>query len=367
MARARTDAEGRFRFAGVAAGRHILRAGAPGYTLPGDTTFGLSGRTITVAEGEKVEGIALALVRGSVITGRVTTAAGRPAIEERITLAWLDRAGTPTPGAFIGGSFEMYMTDDRGVYRIYGVPEGRYLVSAGIDTSSGSFTINRAQQIHPRTYHSEPGTTAREASQAKIVEVREGAEVDGVDIRLAEPIKTYAVSGRVVNADTGAAVAGFDLWRSALHPNGRRGARLPTGQRSGANGEFQLAGLLPGQYEIHGRISTDVEYYGDPTTIVIADADLQGIELRVRRGATISGAAVIEGSDDPAARAGLRQLEVRYERASSQQQTRERVLGSRFNADGSFRLRGVPAGRISLELTTMGPLKIGRASCRERV
>ena len=66
----------------------------------------------------------------------------------------------------------MYQTDDRGVYRIYGLPAGQYLVSAGEDRSGGGLSFGRGEKVFfPRTFY--PGTT--EKSEAKPVELGEGA------------------------------------------------------------------------------------------------------------------------------------------------------------------------------------------------
>src|SRR5262249_61173001 len=76
-----------------------------------------------------VSNIALTLARGGVITGRVTNSDGRPVIAERISLAIVGANGQVQP--FNGSARSGYETDDRGVYRIYGLPAGPCLVSAG--------------------------------------------------------------------------------------------------------------------------------------------------------------------------------------------------------------------------------------------
>src|SRR5262249_38597914 len=52
--RAKSDENGRFRFNGVAAGRYLIIALAPGYVSMGDGNMGRGGRTLNVAEGEKI-------------------------------------------------------------------------------------------------------------------------------------------------------------------------------------------------------------------------------------------------------------------------------------------------------------------------
>ena len=86
-------------------------------------------KVITVVPGEEIKDVDFALVPGGVITGRVLTPEGRPAIAERIAVTPVaqpdqTRSTLNLPGA-------MLETDDRGVYRIFGLLPGRYVVSAG--------------------------------------------------------------------------------------------------------------------------------------------------------------------------------------------------------------------------------------------
>src|SRR5215475_8472905 len=78
--RARTDENGRFSFTSVAAGGYSIIAVAPGYLSPEDTRIHSPGRTISVADGAKIENIDLEIKRGGVIAGRIKDSQGRPVI-----------------------------------------------------------------------------------------------------------------------------------------------------------------------------------------------------------------------------------------------------------------------------------------------
>jgi hypothetical protein len=70
-------------------------------------------------------------------------------------------------------------TDDRGVYRAYGLPAGRYKVKVG-DPSTGRTKVLFGRAPLPESYH--PGVTNR--SKAEVVEVAAGSEATDIDIRV---------------------------------------------------------------------------------------------------------------------------------------------------------------------------------------
>jgi len=249
--RAKVDDSGRYNFTGVAAGMYSISALAPGYVSPGDGPIGFrGGQTINVAEGEKIENIDLEIKRGGVIAGRVTDSQNRPVIEETVTLIKLDRNNRPQNYFSYGPYFDMSRTDDRGFYRIYGLPEGRFLVSVGYAETPGSARIASSREFYPRVFY--PNVSSE--SEAKAIEVSEGSEANDVDITLPDPKQTREVYGRVVDAGAGQPVAGVEVVVGGLTREGKyAGEWAGSGARSGPNGEFRLFGVLPGRYALLAR------------------------------------------------------------------------------------------------------------------
>jgi hypothetical protein len=189
--KARTDGDGRYRVTRLTEGSYMIRALSKAYTSPRNSSdFGAS-RSITLDEGESRDDVDIAMVRGGVITGRVSNAEGMALIGGGLQLLSLDEKGNSRSES--GYQME-WRTDDRGVYRIYGLPAGRYLLSAG---GEGGYGL--ANRILPRTFY--PDVT--DQKQAKIIEVKEGAEVTDIDIRLGAAKNTYEATGRVIDAETG--------------------------------------------------------------------------------------------------------------------------------------------------------------------
>jgi len=101
-------------------------------------------KTILLSPGESVEDVDLKLVRGAVITGRVTDEEGKPVVEERIELQPADEKGGQRQMSPFSQNYQMFQTDDRGIYRLYGLPAGRYKVSVGSNPNNG-FSGNGAR------------------------------------------------------------------------------------------------------------------------------------------------------------------------------------------------------------------------------
>jgi len=130
MAPAFTDADGRFVVSLPAGGSPRLSVTKPGYVA---TTFAAS-RT----EGD----LELRLPRASAISGRITDSSGDPQIAMTVI-------------AEIAGSTELErrtvataQTDNRGDYRLSGLPEGRYFVSVNSIASAigeGGTVVNRLE------------------------------------------------------------------------------------------------------------------------------------------------------------------------------------------------------------------------------
>jgi hypothetical protein len=347
--RVRTDGAGQFRLTGVTAGRYVLGALAPGFISPSDQPFGPQGALITVSEGENMDGVSIELKRGGAIAGRVTDSRRRAIAEENVALMRLDEGGRPQ---FLNSPMNTYLnvTDDRGYYRLFGLPAGRYLVSVGHKpqelTSLGGRRI-----FYPQTFHPD----ATEESKAEIIELSEGGEATDVDITVAESKRAYLVSGRILDADTGRPVTGISVsyWKSSA--DGRGVNWSIDSLQTDANGGFQIS-LPPGKYSLFaGRSGSD--YYSDPTPIEVDDKDVGGVEIKARRGATISGVVMMEGAYDRAVLARLPSLTISANGVSDDFR-RTAYRYSRINPDGSFRIMGLPPGKITFSLSgQLGPNK----------
>ena len=344
--RATTDAGGNFRLTRVAAGRYNVAPFTPALVAPREGTYGQMGKSLTVAAGETIDGVDFALARGAVITGRVTDADGNPVVGEFIQLRPADRNARvrmpyDTP--------QMYETDDRGVYRLYGLPPGRYTVSVGTsaqaDAERDSFSFNRSS-YYARTFHPD----AIDEARAKVIEVTEGGEATGVDITLNRRLESFAAAGRVVDAETNQPVPNTSVGVSVVRQGGRATREFNLGALSDARGRFRIEGLLPGRYAAFATERGEGETYSDPVSFEISGGDVSGLEVKMRRGASLSGTVVIEGTADKRILARLSQLTLGAVVEAGEAAPRNFVR-AQIAPGGSFRIGGLRPGKARLFIT----------------
>lgn len=361
-ARAKTDAEGKYRITNVPPGRYQVLPFAPAYVVEGMTeNMYPPGKSLLLSPGDVVEDVDFRIERGGVITGRVTDAEGNPLVGQQVIITTAD--ANPNTGRRVVGigptsDPRSHQTDDRGVYRIYGLPAGRYHVSAGSDTDNGAISYGR-RKLYQRTFY--PGVT--EESQAQVVEVSAGGEAENVDIKLGEPVKTYKASGRFVDAATGQPVPNVPFGYGIVDPTtGQHIMNFAGGTATDANGEFVADGLTPGHYAafvypLPSPQGAASDLYSDPATFDIVDADVKGVVVKVKHGSTVTGVVAVEGAGDAAASARLaRQVQVfaRYVEAGGPQSALSLpgyISPTPAASDGSFRITGLRPGKVQLAVS----------------
>ena len=165
----KTDADGRYQLTGLAAGNYVVSPRALAYAVPMDGSSFRPGKTVNLGEGEALENFDFKLVKGGVIAGTITDSNGRAVIGQAVQLTRLLENNKGS--SFRAGNYRMHDTDDRGAYRLFGLPAGRYKVSLG--ESDGTLVMGRVGGFYRLTYY--PGVT--NVAEAKVFV----APVRGVD------------------------------------------------------------------------------------------------------------------------------------------------------------------------------------------
>lgn len=339
-ARTRTDSEGRYRMTNLQPGRYRVAPIAPAHYDPDLSKWPL-GRSIMLAPGEEAEDVDFKLTRGGVVTGRVTDADGNPVVGESVRLASVvvgdDGMRQPSPE-------QSKPTDDRGVYRFYGLPAGSYIVSVGTSTESGLMWPVRRRH-YPLTFH--PGVTERR--HARVLEVAAGREETNVDVVIGRPLKTYTVAGRVTDASTGQPVPNVAVSYGAMSDGVQRSFGYTQGPQTDLKGEFRVEGLVSGRYLFYALQGPEPSWYSDTITVEVREADASGLEIKLHKGTSVSGIVQIEGVSAPAKRARLlASLELYAHVQTLEQPSSPGVVRPRVAPDGSFHASGVRPGKLHI-------------------
>lgn len=339
VARTITDVDGRYTLANVPAGRYGVLPIAPAYVAPDLGAPYAAGKRINVVAGEAIEGVDFTLTRGGVITGRVTDAAGQPLIYQQVTATVVDSGAGNPPPHYVQSGYDL--TDDRGVYRIYGLPAGNYRVGMGEDPSHPRI-VRSGGSFYTRTFH----PNATEEAQAKIIAVTTGGEATNVDISLGARAKAYKVAGRVIEAETRMPVTNAHVWFYLLEGDSQRSTG---GARTNERGEFEVE-VMPGRYWLHPMTDSQSDFNSGTHTVEVTDANVSGLELKMQRGVSLSGHLTLEGNADRATLARLSQLRIYAHRLrQDKMDIRPSAQEGRINhADHSFRIGGLRPGKVLL-------------------
>lgn len=280
------DSEGRFRVTGLESGLYTVTGFSPAYVFEVQEVDGAA-TYYRLGDAIRVE-----MIKGGVITGTVTDAAGEPVVGVRVRALRIRDPRGQVSRTFQYGSFER-ATDDRGVYRLYGLSPGTYLVSAGGGPRNQSFQLNPFEDDAP-TYA--PSSTRDGATEYT---VRSGEETTA-DIRYRND-PGHTISGTVkVSGHNGASIVLTSVDGGFLPMADAR-------QTPSARG-FELTGIGDGEYHIvatqfpstpPANATMPLLARSEPKRITVRGADVSGIELIPRPLASLSGRIALEPSQAP--------------------------------------------------------------------
>ena len=126
-----TNDDGVFSFDAVPPGRYAVGAVKEGYVAFnfGARRPGRPGTSIALRGGE-VRRLDMAIPRGAAITGIVTDPDGQPAAGITVVALTWRYLGAGGERRLVPAGMTVSPSDDRGIYRIFGLPAGEYLIAA---------------------------------------------------------------------------------------------------------------------------------------------------------------------------------------------------------------------------------------------
>jgi len=271
--RTTTDGEGHFRVQGLDGGIYRISAGAPGYVTQQADTAAPAFRP-----GDNAE---ITLIKGGVISGNVTNIAGEPVVNISMHVYRIrdgEGKGVERPSFVTQPKF----TDDRGYYRIYGIPPGTYVVAAG--GPGQYFGLANPFANDAMTYA--PSSTRDTAAE---IVLRSNQEATA-DIRYRnEP--AHVVSGRVSGVQ-------LPLQYNPIIRLTDVDSRIVAASMTVISPDrtFQLNGVSDGEYEIvaiGGGGAAEV-VSSNPRHISVKGVDVTGLDLALANMAAIDGRVNIE-------------------------------------------------------------------------
>jgi hypothetical protein len=283
QARTLTDGDGNFKFTGLAPRLYSVSASSAKGHVP---------RPVPVSERQDSgyhrigDNVTITMIRGGAITGRVTNAMGEPLISVQVDWAMVRGAEGNTDR---GGKFRSRFTDDRGVYRIYGLSPGTYVV----------FTRNyfdgrpSPYDLDAPTYY--PSSTRETAAE---VTVTSGGEASGVDIRYRRD-RGHVVSGSISSSGGPASpwIRSIVALTNTVTGVVRSDADILHRAEGGTG--FAIYGVTDGEYEITYRwllYSNEEIIASSPRRVVVKGADVGGIELKALPLGIIAGKFALEAT-----------------------------------------------------------------------
>jgi hypothetical protein len=311
-----SDESGRFIFRDLPAGRYSIGASRAPY-LPG--AYGArraagpgsvrTGTVIVLGDGQQIEDANVTLMRGAVVTGTVRDTDGQPGRGFNVSALYYRRDGT---GRRLLTTARTATADDRGVYRIYGLAPGVYLLGARASLADATvFTdaeIRRALEAkdrpaapspavrRPTLGHAPvyfPGTV--DPAQATPVTLAVAEERTGVDFQI-QFVSMARIEGTITGID-GKPAASVQLIVTTTVP-----AAFTPGPASGprsvtdAQGRFTVNGLVPGAYTLDARIVRPAgEVLWARAELVLAGDD-RSVELTLRPTLPVAGRVTFDAS-----------------------------------------------------------------------
>jgi hypothetical protein len=402
-----TTDDGRFTVAGLLPGSYTVTVTKPAFvaTTYGATTAGGRGTPIALGRGERAD-ITIPLQRGAVLEGRITDPTGDP-LAGVLVYARAVRAGVPA-----SRTTASTRADDRGRYRMFGLPPGEYVISSTRSTytmAHPSVTDIDARLAALAARHqmppSAPTRTSSPASAdepivlfapvyypgvpsvdaAVRIAVGPGEERVGLDYRH-DPVLAATIDGQVTGpfADFSNVQVMVDFAGDGTTPVGSSTTTSPS-----ADGRFVFRGLPPARYTLAARAKAAppdpaegpaagglsittvrpaaeeaARTAGEEYLYAVAELDVRGgasnaVTLTLQPGSTITGRGALDAGAAPPEPEALGALVVRALPVQRTAGASSRFVFSggftmqrqgQVRADGTFAVTSIAPGAYTIEV-----------------
>ncbi len=291
-----TAADGRFEFTQVLPGAYTVTFQASmsrGTHL--DQSFGESGPRdplkpgrrvppIELRAGETRENVDIALWRAFAVEGRVVDDAGEPIANADVHISQWDSPSTMSMG-------RPRLTDDLGMFRIFGLRPGQYRICA-----EGGMFFGPSEEVRDKLIRTcYPSAITDAAAQPVVVS---SAEVGSIEIRL-QRNRTFKITGMAIDS-SGAPITDPNVNLASVTPTGSSSSSASIQTKPG--GQFIASGVTPGDYAI--QVTTGSWRVPNPegkdremgyVPVRVDSEDIHGLVVATSKPAKVAGRIVFEG------------------------------------------------------------------------
>lgn len=307
--RVESGPRGEFQFDEIDPGSYTFSATKSGY-LPwtyGATRGSPAPKSIHLASGKPLEGMAIQLTPAAAVSGRVLDGDGEPAAAYVVISKEQYEDGVRTL-VDVGGARPEAEGDGR--YRISGLPAGHYFISARppgqfIPTMGGGYivinggayvaaAVNGAARPQPRTsnYATTYYSNALRQSDAKPIDITAGQELTGVDIQL-QRAAVFSVHGNIDGVVPGVPASQYRIVLTALGRMSSAGGPVPPNIQP--DGTFEIPEVPPGDYSL--TVMPGTLGFGTPIAMqkmTVGNHNADGVVLALRPLSSIQGRMVLK-------------------------------------------------------------------------
>jgi protocatechuate 3,4-dioxygenase beta subunit len=287
------DLDGRYEFTEVPAGDYRITAGKPGHLA---LEFGQQrafehGTLMTIRAGETLEKIDIMLPTSGAISGRVVDTNGDSVEGIDVRLMQLQFAANRRRVMAVAGVGRR-LTNDRGEYRLYGVPPGQFMVMASVAADQ---LAAQTSVILPPGYAPTYAPRTPNPSDAKVVTVGLSEQVDDIDVTLAR-VATARIFGTVVDS------LGKPLRARILMSRSQRSGAVtgePSSTTSTPDGRFEIRDVPSGEWVLQASTGGDVNQGQEgefvSRFVTVNGSDVTDERLQTSIGSRVEGRIVFEG------------------------------------------------------------------------
>jgi protocatechuate 3,4-dioxygenase beta subunit len=369
-----TDAQGRYEFRDLPAGRFNLSVSKSGFVTMqyGQNRPFESGKQIDLADAQVMEKADVSLPRGSAVSGRILDEFGEPVADAAVTAMRLQYAGGKRR---LVPSGRPSTTNDLGYFRVFGLPPGDYYLTASVrsfdsmvmdligGSGAGGPTGSNSNSGYAATYY--PGTP--NPAEAQRLSLVVGQEMQ-IDLQM-QPVRLAKITGTAMQSDgkpmANAMVMLMPTMKETL-------AFMPTASRTDKDGNFTLNNVAPGDYsvqvqslvalmsaaaEMMSMMSGETKEAPAPAkpmerefaigAVTVAGEDIAGLIITGTRGARATGRLIFEGDQKPAEPlTSLRMMAVPTDAENIAAASTAAFGMASVKANGTFEIDGLVGGRL---------------------